>query len=68
MKKLNKTNPFANLVLDKEEQFLEEALERGGYVEDPNFAETKVMIEEAAIKYLHKINHPVPLKYTACQG
>lgn len=45
-------DPFANLVLDEEEQAIENAIEKGGYVSDPNFKETKKMIEAAAKRHL----------------
>lgn len=51
MKKL-KSDPFANLVLDEQEQALEEAFERGEYEESPNFEETKKMLEDAAARYI----------------
>jgi predicted DNA binding CopG/RHH family protein len=44
-------DPFANLVLDEEERAIEDALERGEYVSDPNFKQSKKMIEEAAKRY-----------------
>ncbi len=53
-------DPFANLILDQEEQLLEEALERGEYEEDPQFEETKKMLEEAAARYL-ELNTTKPI-------
>lgn len=46
-----KFNPFKNLVLDKSEQEIEDALERGEFVSDPHFKENKKMFEEAAKNY-----------------
>ena len=46
--KIKKFDPFKNLVLDEYEQELEDALERGEFVSDPNFAENKKIFEEAA--------------------
>lgn len=51
MKKNVSFDPFANLILDEEEQQIEEALERGEYESDSNFEETKKMLEEAAKRY-----------------
>ncbi|MEX0896220.1 MAG: antitoxin [Patescibacteria group bacterium] len=58
----NKTHfdPFANLVLDKEEQLIEEALEKGEYESDPNFEDTKKMLEEAAQRY-QELNTSKPI-------
>lgn len=47
-----KFDPFKNLVLDKYEQEIEDALERGEFVSDPNFKETKKMFEEAAKNFV----------------
>ncbi|PIR58717.1 MAG: hypothetical protein COU69_04110 [Candidatus Pacebacteria bacterium CG10_big_fil_rev_8_21_14_0_10_56_10] len=49
--KKKKFNPFKNLVLDEYEQELETAFEKGEFVSDPNFKETKKMLEEAAKWY-----------------
>lgn len=46
-----KFDPFKNLVLDEYEQEIEDALERGEFVSDPNFKETKKMFEEAVKQY-----------------
>jgi predicted DNA binding CopG/RHH family protein len=44
-------NPFDNLVLDEEEQAIEDALELGEYESDPNFEESKKMIQKAAQRH-----------------
>lgn len=53
-------DPFANLVLDEEEQAFEDALERGEYISDPNFKQSKKMIEEAAKRHL-ELNTTKPI-------
>jgi len=58
--KKQKNDPFVNLVLDEEEQLLEDTLERGEYEEDPNFEETKKMLQEAATRYL-ELNKSKPI-------
>lgn len=50
--KRKKFDPFENLVLDEYEQDIEDALERGEFVSDPNFAENKKMFEEAARRHI----------------
>jgi predicted DNA binding CopG/RHH family protein len=45
-------DPFGGLVLDDEEQAIEDAIERGEYVEVPDFESSKKMIEEAARRHL----------------
>lgn len=50
--KKNKFDPFKNLVLDEYEQEIEDAFERGEFVSDPNFAESKALFEEAAKRHL----------------
>ncbi len=50
--KSKKFDPFENLVLDEYEQEIEDALERGEYVNDPNFKENKKMFEEAAKRFI----------------
>ena len=52
MKKRNNNDPFANLALDKEEKLLEESLEKGIFEENPQFENTKNMLQEAADRYL----------------
>jgi predicted DNA binding CopG/RHH family protein len=53
-------DPFANLLLDEEEQAIEDALERGEYVSDPNFEESKKIIESAAKRYI-ELNKTKPI-------
>lgn len=50
--KKKKIDPLKNLFLDKYEQELEEFLEKGEFVSDPNFEENKKMFEEAATNYI----------------
>lgn len=52
MKYKKNFDPFENLTLDEEEQAIEDAIERGEYVEDPNFTDTKKMLEEAAKNFI----------------
>lgn len=62
MKKTQKFDPFANLVLDEEEQAIEDALERGEYEEYP-IEETKTMLKDAASRYLELHNSkPVTIR------
>ncbi|HRN95874.1 MAG TPA: hypothetical protein PLD54_00330 [Candidatus Levybacteria bacterium] len=60
MKKNKKFDPFENLVLDKEEQLIEAALERGEYEIEDNLEETKMMLKEAATRYL-ELNNSKPV-------
>jgi predicted DNA binding CopG/RHH family protein len=63
MKKQKNNDPFAKLVLDEEERELEEALERGEFESDPDFENTKAMLEEAASRYLElHTSKPVTLR------
>ncbi|HEX8965155.1 MAG TPA: hypothetical protein VF820_01845 [Patescibacteria group bacterium] len=63
MKKQKNNNPFINLVLDDEEKLLEEALEKGKFERDSNLDKTKIMLEEAASRYLELHNSkPVTLR------
>ena len=63
MKKRKNNDPFANLVLDKEEKLVEQALEKGEFEESPRFENTKSMLEEAASRYLELHNSkPVTLR------
>jgi len=63
MKKIKNNDPFTNLVLDDEEKLLEDALEKGAYEENPNFEETKIMLQEAAVRHLELHNSkPVTLR------
>src|SRR5258708_33500320 len=63
MKKRNNNDPFANLVVDEEEKLLEESLERGEFEENPDFEDTKRMLQEAASRYLElHTSKPVTLR------
>lgn len=44
-------DPYANLVLDKEEQAIEDALERGEFELASDIKETRAMLREAAERY-----------------
>ncbi|TSC87937.1 MAG: Uncharacterized protein G01um101416_252 [Microgenomates group bacterium Gr01-1014_16] len=49
----NKTvDPFKNLILDEYEQELEDALEKGEFISDPNFKKNKKIFEEAAKRFI----------------
>lgn len=63
MKKRKNNDSFSNLALDEEEKFLEKTLERDEFEKDPDFEKTKVMLKEAASRYLelHK-SKPVTLR------
>lgn len=61
----NKTtfDPFENLILDKEEQAIEDALERGEFKSNPNLQETKRMLEEAVQQHRQlQVSKPVTLR------
>lgn len=60
MKKRDRNDPFANLVLDEEERLLESALERGEFEEGSDFKKTKTMLQEAASVYL-ELHHSKPV-------
>ena len=49
---MSKINPFKNLVLDKEEQKIEKALEKGEFKSVDNFETRKKLFEEAARHYI----------------
>jgi predicted DNA binding CopG/RHH family protein len=51
---------FDGLILDKEEQAIEKALENGEFVSDPNFKESKKVIEKAAKQYI-ELNKTKPI-------
>ncbi len=51
MNKTKKFDPFKNLVLDKYEQEIEEALERDEYVPAKNAGEINKMLDEAVKNY-----------------
>lgn len=53
-------DPFDGLILDEEEQAIEDAIERGEYQDDPDFENTKKLVEEAARRYL-KLNTTKPI-------
>lgn len=44
-------DPYANLVLDEEEQAIEDALERGEFETSPDLEGTRAMLREAAQRY-----------------
>lgn len=60
MKKQKTNDPFTNLILDKEEKLIEQALEKGEYKDASNFEETKKMLEEATTRYL-ELNKSKPV-------
>lgn len=63
MKKRNNNDPFASLVLDEEEKNLEESFQKGNFQENPNFEDTKRMLQEAASRYLELHNSkPITLR------
>ena len=63
MKKIKNNDPFKKLVLDDEEKLLEAALEKGAYEESSTFEETKLMLQDAASRYLELNNSkPVTLR------
>lgn len=49
---MKKFDPFKNLVLDEYEQEIEEALEKGEFVSDPNFEENKKLLMDAARRHI----------------
>lgn len=53
-------DPFDGLILDEEEQEIEKALEKGEFVSDPNFKESKKIIEKAAKQYT-ELNKTKPI-------
>lgn len=50
--KNKKFDPFKNLVLDKYEQEIEDAIERGEFVDDPDFEKNKKFFDEAARDFI----------------
>lgn len=52
-KNTQKFDPFANLILDEEEQLIEQALENDEFVNRPDFEDTKKMLEEAASRHIN---------------
>jgi predicted DNA binding CopG/RHH family protein len=53
-------DPFDGLILDEEEQEIENALENDEFVSDPNFQQSKKIIEEAAKQYI-ELNKSKPI-------
>lgn len=53
-------DPFADLVLDDEEQAIEESIERGEYADTPISQNSKQLIEDAAKRYV-KLNTTKPI-------
>lgn len=47
-----KFDPFENLVLDKYEHEIEDALEKGEFVSDPHFKKNKILFEKMAKEFL----------------
>ena len=60
MKKTTANNVFTTIILDEEEKSLETAFDNGEFEEDPDFLNTKTMLEEAAKNYL-KLNTAKPI-------
>lgn len=50
--KKQKFNPFENLILNEYEQEIEDSLGKKVYLNDPDFKETKKMLEEAAKNHI----------------
>jgi predicted DNA binding CopG/RHH family protein len=53
-------DPFDGIILDDEEQEIEAALENGEFVSDPNFKESKEIIEKTAKQYV-ELNKTKPI-------
>ena len=53
-------DPFDGLILDDEEQAIEDALERGEYVQVVYLDDTKKMLQEAALLHT-KLNNTKPI-------
>jgi predicted DNA binding CopG/RHH family protein len=53
-------DPFNGLILDEEEQEIENALENSEFVSDPDFNESKKVIEKAAKQYI-ELNKTKPI-------
>lgn len=63
MKTKTNLTPFTSLKLDKEEQAIEESLERGELVDAPNFEATKMMLKEAATRHVELLtSKPVTIR------
>ena len=56
----NPKDPFDGLVLDDEEQAIEDAIERGEYVQAPDFENSKKLAEAASKNYL-QLNGTKPI-------
>jgi len=56
----NSKDPFSNLILDEEEQFLESALEKGTFERAADFEDTKKMLTEAAERH-RQLNTSKPI-------
>lgn len=56
-------DPYANLVLDEEEQAIEDALERGEFESVDNFEEVKKQVEAAAGRHVAlQASKPITLR------
>ena len=59
----NTVDPYANLVLDEEEQAIEDAFERGEFTPVDNFEEVKRQVEEAARRHVGlQTSKPITLR------
>ena len=59
----NLIDPFANLMLDVEEQSLETSLEKGDYAESSDLSKIKEMLEEAANRHQQlRTTKPITLR------
>ncbi len=47
-----KKNPFHNLILDREEQMIEDSLEKGEYISSPDLIHVKKVLIEAAENHI----------------
>ena len=56
----NSNDPFDGLILNDEEQAIEDAIERGEYVDTPDNESGKKLIEDAAKSYV-KLNTSKPI-------
>jgi predicted DNA binding CopG/RHH family protein len=56
----NPKDPFDGLVLDDEERAIEDAIERGEYIQVPDFENSKKLAEDAAKSYL-QLNGTKPI-------
>jgi predicted DNA binding CopG/RHH family protein len=60
MKKQKPHDPFKSLILDEEEKLIEQELEKGNFSEDPDFINTKSMLEDAASRHI-QLNRSKPV-------